>query len=150
MKKNKRNEAASSHSIRGSMNAALWEKLKSFNDEVWLKNKIIIVKKLTEAWWRSHMKVTESALTQLLAFWTAYLWLAASYLCGVSLLLAPFTAVILTDYFITEKSLLFPQSSAGASGIRHSLLFFILKYFFREITHEVPFKILHIILHHYS
>lgn len=46
-----------------------------------------------------------------MTFRTAYLWLAASCLC-----FPPAAAVILTDYFITVKSLLFIQSRKGASG----------------------------------
>lgn len=90
----------------------LWEPQRDFSvDDGKLNNNCY---KGTKSCWRRHMKEFLSKMT----FWTAYLWLAAP-----CFLVFPPAAVILTDYFITLKSLLFPQSSPEASGSPHTPLF---------------------------
>lgn len=75
-----------------------------------------------QSWGNPDLKFSEYnnswnwAVTQFtvkMTFWTAYLRSAAQCWWGVCF---PPAAVILTDYFITLKSLLFPQSNRRASG----------------------------------
>lgn len=89
-----------------------------------MEKKIGLVKSGTKSCCLSLVKAGEWALTRFhseVTLWTSYLRLAAAGLCCVSLLLLLSDAVILTDYFITVKSLLFQQSSAEACGRSHSL-----------------------------